>query len=230
MIRNLRTVWSGLAAAALLLTACAKATEAPSPTPDPGTQLTAVMLTVRAEQTRQAGLTPSATNTPQATATLAATATSSLPTATATSAFTPTATKSAIPDKAEFVGQNIADGTKFNPNDTFTLVWTVKNVGTSTWTTDYLLRLYAGNALGSPASVKFPKSVKPGETVEFSLNMVAPSAGGSYQSTWVMTNLNGINFSNMYIIIEVTGASATATTAPTAVPTNTPEPTATPTP
>jgi hypothetical protein len=231
MIRNAKTVWVSLAAAALLLSACAKATEAPSPTPDPNTQLTVVAQTVSAERTRSAQLTPTLTKTPQPTATRAATATSSLPSATPTSAFTATATKSLVPDKAEFVSQNIADGTKFNPGTLFTLTWTVKNVGTSTWNTSYLLRLYAGNALGSPASIKFPKEVKPGESVELTLNMTAPAAGGSYQSTWVMTNASGVNFSNMYIIIEVTGAAATATTAATSTtaPTATTEPTATPT-
>lgn len=227
MIRIVRPVWAGIAATALLLTACAKATEVPSPTPDPNSQLTAVVQTVQAELTRSAGLTPTATKTPEATATLKPTATSSLPTASPTSAFTATSAKPVVPDKAEFVGQNISDGTKFAPGDSFTLVWTMKNVGTSTWNTSYLLRHYAGDALGSPSSIKFPKEVKPNETVELSLSMRAPSTGGSYQSTWVMTNASGVNFSNMYIIIEVTGAAVTATATSPAPTATSPAPTAT---
>jgi hypothetical protein len=93
-----------------------------------------------------------------------------------------------------------------------------------------MLRHYAGPALGAPATVNFPKQVKPGEEVELTVNMTAPSSGGQYQSSWVLTNAEGANYFPIYIIIEVSGAAATATSVPptntSEAPTTMPEPTA----
>jgi hypothetical protein len=233
MVHNIKRLGmlaaASLTAAGLILASCSPAPQADlTATPDSGTQLTAVAHTVAAEKTRVAGLTPTATLTPVPTNTQAVTATATSNPASPTPAFTATATTALVADKAEFVSQSVADNTKFSPGATFSLTWRMKNVGTTTWTTAYLLRLYAGPALGAPASVNFPREVKPGEEVELTLNMTAPSSGGQYQSSWVLTNAEGANFFPVYIIIEVTGAAATATTAPaTNTPegaTNTPEP------
>jgi len=217
-----------LTAASLILAACAPAQQTnPTATPDSGTQLTAVAHTVAAEKTRIAGLTPTATVTPKPTETPDVTPTQTSVPATPTSAFTATATKVLVADKAEYVSQSVADNTKFSPGATFSLTWKMKNVGTTTWTTAYMLRHYAGPALGAPSTVNFPREVKPGEEVELTVNMTAPTSGGQYQSSWVLTNAEGVNYFPIYIIIEVSGAAATATVPATNTsepPTNTPEP------
>jgi len=218
-----------LTAASLILAGCSPAQQAdPTATPDSGTQFTAVAQTVAAEKTRAAGLTPTATVTPAPTNTPDVTPTHTSVPMTSTPAFTATSTQVLVADQAQYVSQSVADNTKFSPGATFSLTWKMKNTGTTTWTTAYMLRHYAGPALGAPSTVNFPREVKPGEEVELTINMTAPSSGGQYQSSWVLTNAEGVNYFPVYIIIEVSGAAATATSIPVTntsePPTNTPEP------
>ncbi len=236
MHRTVKTI-GGLAAVALLaLSACASPA---TPTPDANAVYTEAAATVQAALTQNAALTPSATPTTEPTNTPVP------PTETPTQAVTPTtaavtalpvAPTTAVavsPDRAEFVSQTPEDNTKIDPGANFVVTWTVKNTGTTTWTKAYNLRFYAGSQMGAPAASSFPKEVKPGETVELSLPLVAPSTAGDYMGTWVMTNADGVNFYNMFIQIKVGNApAATATTAATAAPSAAPtsEPTASPTP
>jgi hypothetical protein len=104
------------------------------------------------------------------------------------------------------------------------MTWTVKNTGTTTWSTKYLLRFYAGDQLGAPASAAFPKEVKPNDSIQLSVPMKAPSAAGKYLGNWVLTNADGVNFPT-YLTIQVVvanTASATNTNAPAATQTSTP--------
>ncbi len=159
--------------------------------------------------------------------------------ATATLAVNPTAAATiivpsatlpsvSIPDKYTYISQSPADGTVFTPGQTFTTTWTVKNVGTTTWTTAYMLRFYAGSRLGA-TDIKFPKEVKPNETVDLTVNMTAPITPGEYTSTWVLSNKDLLNYgSGVYVLIKVGNATATPITPATEVPTATSEaPTAT---
>jgi len=82
----------------------------------------------------------------------------------------------------------------------------------------------------SATDISFPKEVKPEEEVDLTLNMKAPTTGGTYDSIWVLTNANGANFYSVTITIKVEGAASTATATLESTATNTPEPTLTPTP
>jgi hypothetical protein len=127
----------------------------------------------------------------------------------------PAATVSSLPDKAEFVSDvTVPDGTKYAPGTAFTKTWRLKNTGTTTWTTAYQVRYYAGDAMGSSSSKAVPNEVAPGATVDISIDLKAPSTAGSYQTTFVLSNAEGYNFSNFYVLIEVTG-STSATNTPT---------------
>ncbi len=228
MLRHTLAIVLILAIATLALSACSPAA---TPTVDANTAFTQVAGTVQAELTRAVTQAPTATFTTQPTETqsptegptIAPTATG--PTATVMPVFT--ATKPPSPDKAEFVSQSVADDTQMDPGQKFTITWTIKNVGTSTWTTAFLLRYYSGDQMGAPATVTFPKEVKPNDTVELSVNMTAPAVQGQYLSNWVLTNNNGVNFYPLFIQIKVgnpptatpTSAASTATsTSPAAVP------------
>ncbi|MCL4559558.1 MAG: NBR1-Ig-like domain-containing protein [Chloroflexi bacterium] len=230
MPRYNRFLWLIIGAGLIALAACSpKAT----PTPDANTVYTQVAGTVQAELAKSAALTPSPTATLEQ---LAATdvpptaAPTVVTTAAATATLAPSATattRASSPDKAEYVGQSIADNTKFDPGKTFTMKWTLKNVGTTTWTTSYVFRFYSGDQMGGKASYPFPKEVKPGDTIEIAASLTAPSKAGTYRGNWVLTNSDGLNFYPVYIDIVVgepppptaTSAPATATSAP---PTNTP--------
>jgi hypothetical protein len=106
-----------------------------------------------------------------------------------------------------------------DPGQTFTVTWTIKNVGTTTWTTAYTLRFYAGDQMGG-ANTNFVKEVKPNDSIEVSTKLTAPSNAGSYSGTWVLTNADGSNFCPITIPIVVGNApAATNTSVPaTSVP------------
>ncbi|HVN55816.1 MAG TPA: NBR1-Ig-like domain-containing protein [Anaerolineaceae bacterium] len=232
----------GLLAGALFLGACSTPTAAPSPTLDPGTQLTAIASTVQAELTQRVALTPSATFTQEPTNTevppTAAVPTLPAVTDTPAAVIILTATRPAVADKGLYLGQTVADNSKMDPGKSFTMTWKMKNVGTTTWSTKYQLRFFAGNTLGAKNAVAFPKEVTPGDTVELSVNMKAPSDPGNYHSVWVLTNADGANFFPVTLDIIIgnpptaTKTSVPATAAPTATtgPTATTAPTVTPTP
>lgn len=212
----------------VILSACASSASR-TPTPDPAQIYTEVAQTVQAGLTQTAAAMPTATPTitppPTATATPTPEVTPPALSETATPAASPTRPGANLPDRAEWVSQSPADGTVFLPGQEFTMTWTIRNIGDTTWTTAYQLRFYLANqALRLGASdIKFPKEVKKGETVDLSLNMKAPTTPGDYTSVWVLTNANGQNFYTVFITIKVTGATATytatSTTAPTATPT-----------
>ncbi len=95
-------------------------------------------------------------------------------------------------DAAQFVADvTVPDGTFINASAAFTKTWRLKNVGTCTWTTAYSLVFVSGEKMGGPDSVAFPTSVSPGQTVDLSVNLVAPVAGGTYRGFWELKNASG---------------------------------------
>ncbi len=94
------------------------------------------------------------------------------------------------------------------------MTWRLKNVGTSTWTTAYLLRFYSGETFGAPKEVLLVREVPPGETIDITLKMKAPARSGSYRSVWVMSDEKRSNFKEpVYLQINV-AVPATPTPTP----------------
>ena len=77
------------------------------------------------------------------------------------------------------------------PGATFTKTWRLKNSGSCTWTTSYSIVFYSGAQMGAPTSVSFPYAVPPGQTVDLTVNMVAPVAEGEYRGFWILRNASG---------------------------------------
>jgi len=46
----------------------------------------------------------------------------------------------------------------------------------------------SGDRLSAPPQVALPDTVSPNQTVDISVNMIAPSAGGTYRSEWKLSN------------------------------------------
>jgi hypothetical protein len=117
------------------------------------------------------------------------------PTPTATPTVTPTITPTVIPippDWAAFIEDvTIPDGTKMDPDQGFTKVWRLENVGTDTWTTDYSLVFVSGYRMGAPKEIPLRSSVHPGETIDLSVDMVAPLEPGKYRGYWELKNAAG---------------------------------------
>jgi hypothetical protein len=137
------------------------------------------------------------------------------PSATQTSATTP------IPpglsgDRAIYVADvTIPDGTVIAPGATFKKTWKLQNAGSSTWSTSYSFAFISGEKMGSITSVPLAQAVSPGAQIEISVDMVAPTNSGSYQSYWKMKNSAGQFFNDsVYVLITVGSGGANPTATP----------------
>ncbi|MBL8050207.1 MAG: hypothetical protein JNM46_03215 [Anaerolineales bacterium] len=115
-----------------------------------------------------------------------------------TQTVTPTSTQSPVTtycDWASFVKDvTIPDGTTLLPGETFTKVWRLKNRGTCTWTPDYTLVFSSGSQMGGTTAIRLPAYVAPGQTIDISVTLTAPSTNGSYTGYWMLRNPSGALF------------------------------------
>ena len=88
----------------------------------------------------------------------------------------------------------VADGTIFQPEEEFTKTWRLVNVGDCAWSEDYAFIWFSGEPLGSSRMLYLDIPVQPGESVDLSVEMIAPQQNGQYQSNWKMRNAEGTLF------------------------------------
>jgi hypothetical protein len=202
----------------------------------PTMDVTQAYQTVEARLTDAVALTPSPTTEPTATETV-------MPTATETPNLTPSNTVAVmLPSSTATTGQacdqaspgnpidvTIPDDTVMAPGQTFSKTWRLRNAGTCTWTTGYSIVWFSGEQLEAPTSVALTSNVAPGQTVDVTVDMVAPQSPGTYQSNWKLRNASNVLFGigpgeglPFYVRIIV---SPSTTTTPTGSPTITLTPT-----
>ncbi|MBN2119305.1 MAG: hypothetical protein JW730_22225 [Anaerolineales bacterium] len=115
-----------------------------------------------------------------------------------------------IPDET-----NIAGGTLF------TKTWRIANNGTCVWGPDYKLTHYSEERMGAPDTVSLGITY-PGENLDISVNLTAPTGTGRHQANFVIKNPAGLimnigDDSRLWVVINVTaGGAATSTAAATA--------------
>lgn len=98
-------------------------------------------------------------------------------------------------DRAQFVSDvTVRDGTTFAPGALFTKTWRLKNIGSCTWTTSYALVFDTGEKMAGPDLVNLPQNVPPGQMVDITVNLTAPSTAGSYRGYWKFQNADGVRF------------------------------------
>ncbi|HVP20504.1 MAG TPA: NBR1-Ig-like domain-containing protein [Anaerolineaceae bacterium] len=218
----------GLLVVLSLLAACGSA-QNPTATTDPKLIYTQVAETVQAQMTKTGAasiLTPKATDTELPTevpptaaltqGTVSPTTAGTQPTGKATVAGTTSGTAAATlvvlptntgqvptaPEKMLYISQTVKDGTIFKAGDQFTQSWVIKNVGTTTWPNTYRVRFYGGNRFGVD-DFTLPGTIIPNQTVTLTVHMTAPANVGKYNSIWVMTNNDGVNFGFFTFNLEV---------------------------
>jgi hypothetical protein len=76
----------------------------------------------------------------------------------------------------------------------FTKTWRIKNEGTCTWTTAYRLIFVAGTPMNTPNWIALPGAVQPGQTMDLSVNLVAPATPGRYEGYWMLQTPAGTVF------------------------------------
>jgi len=132
-------------------------------------------------------------------------------------------------NQAAFVTDvTIPDNTVINAAETFTKTWRISNTGTCIWAWDYVLTYYSENRMGAPDEVPLDITY-PGQTIDISVELTAPSSPGTYRGNFVIENPEGLIMkvdedSRLWLIIKVENTAApTATTAASsnAAPTNT---------
>jgi Ig-like domain from next to BRCA1 gene len=171
-------------------------------------------------------LTPFPTQTPVSTPTITPTFIFLLFTPTDT--ITPTVT---ICDDAIYVSDvTIKDGTVESPGQSFVKTWALQNTGSCTWNTGYTLNFVGGTQMGG-TNTNIDGSVVPGELMQISVTLTAPTTAGKYTGKWRLNNDSGEFFGETVAVVINVDENATAT--PTAIitaPTNTsPAPTSVPT-
>jgi hypothetical protein len=105
--------------------------------------------------------------------------------------------------------QNLTQLPTVQSGAAFTKSWRVQNSGTCTWGTNYFLVFSYGNNMlaqmgGQPVAV--PRDVKPGETYDFNVDLVAPTEPGQYTAVWNLRNAQNVPFGeSLWVAITVPG-------------------------
>ncbi|HLO15196.1 MAG TPA: NBR1-Ig-like domain-containing protein [Anaerolineales bacterium] len=108
---------------------------------------------------------------------------------------TPTPTAVSYCDWVLFIKDvTIPDGTQLSAGEVFTKTWRLQNRGTCTWTPDYMLVYTSGDPMGSTTAVRLPGYVAPGQTVDVSVTLTAPTDAGNHISYWMLRNPSGALF------------------------------------
>jgi hypothetical protein len=172
--------------------------------------------------------TPTVTETPTETATPTMVLVSS-PTSTRFQGDAGSGYEANICDNAAFVSDvSVPDGTRFAQGTTFTKTWRLSNTGTCTWTDDYSVTFVNGSKMNgsSPQELQI-QNLKPGETIDISIVLVAPSQFGSHTGYWRLQNGSKVAFGDtFYVQIQVSATAHTLTPTPTKVKSATASPTA----
>ena len=232
-------------ASVLFLTACGNAVSQ-TPTPDPALIYTSAAQTVEAELTMtDEANPPTATITafplvsetpgmptailgsgavlptlpgPQTTDASTTTTPAAVPTLGALASATLAQSGSPAADKATWISNTPPDSAPVTTDAKFDITWTMKNSGTTTWTTKYTIRYFSGNIIMETKQFHFRADVNPGDTGTFIVDAIAPSKPGTYSVWWKMTNDLGQNFGDMSLTIVVVNPEDTATPKPTKTP------------
>lgn len=115
----------------------------------------------------------------------------------------------------------VPDGMMLDPEEAFTKTWRLQNGGENTWTTGYALRFHRGDQMGGPYQVYLEANVLPDQTVDLSVELIAPEEPGTYSGYWIMRNSDGLVFGTgpekdqpFYVMIEVRGPDTGTATPP----------------
>lgn len=114
------------------------------------------------------------------------------PTATVTATVTQTATArptlTPLPPKTgcQLISQTPRGKTRMGPREDFDAIWTIQNSGYAEWDNDEIdFRYLRGTKLQKRTDVfVLPGNVKPQDTVDIRVDMVAPAEPGEYISVW----------------------------------------------
>jgi len=177
----------------LFLSACNLSQDNPLPEGKPGALFTEAAKTVSIK------LTVDGIGKPQSTQTLSPEETISPAVDSAKLTLTPGGENEPISgscNQVKFVKDiTIPDDMELAPGEKFTKTWRLQNAGSCSWTIGYMLYFESGDSMGAPASLELTsETIQPGDTVDVSVDMIAPQEPGAYQGNWKIRNVKGDGF------------------------------------
>ncbi|MDO9547288.1 MAG: NBR1-Ig-like domain-containing protein [Pelolinea sp.] len=110
-------------------------------------------------------------------------------------------------NQSKFVSETIPDGSVYQPGDSFTKSWVIRNDGSCEWTTGYRFVFEEGDQMDGPTSMTLDHTVSPGGTYNFEIDLTAPTANGDYTGVWRIKSDDGKNLGKYWVMITV-GPSA----------------------
>ncbi len=137
--------------------------------------------------------------------------------ATAVPTSAPVSNSSGLPcNLAAFVGDvTYPDDTAVPAGTSFEKKWKLMNAGTCTWTSGYKVIFVSGDAMGGAGSTVLTNGVvNPGNSVDISVNLKAPSDPGTYRGNYKLQAPDGTTFgidaagNVFYVRIIVEGQNA----------------------
>jgi hypothetical protein len=120
------------------------------------------------------------------------------------------------PDAAYVADVTMPDNTTVDPGATFVKTWRIRNSGTCQWRDRYALAYVKGDRMDSEATIAV-NDTAPGETVEVSVPLTAPSSPGTYRGEWRMRSEKGAAFGpflSTQIVVPGAGPEPTQDPAP----------------
>jgi hypothetical protein len=85
----------------------------------------------------------------------------------------------------------IPDDTLLKPGQSFSKTWRLVNMGNCTWDHQYSVVFFSGDLLSAPRTNVLSETVIPYQSVDITVDMVAPPQTGSYQGNWKIKNPKG---------------------------------------
>ncbi len=152
-----------------------------------------------------------------------------------TNTFTPTptntpvstATKTPIPcNLASFITDvTYPDNTHVAPKQAFAKTWRIRNIGSCSWTSSYLLIFDHQDGMGVTTGYTQPLTsgvVNPGQMVDLTVHLTAPAAPGTYTGYWRLRDPGGVVFGitpagGTFLVKIIVVSSTSITLAPVAV-------------
>jgi hypothetical protein len=206
-MRNINRFALALTALLLAALACNLPQSQPPANSDPNLAFTAAAQTVAAQLTKSVLSTDTATSLPPLPPSITLT---SVPTLTSQA---PTIQPPTVPqtstqecDKAQFIDDiTYPDNSILSQEQLFTKTWRIKNIGTCSWTPSYTMAFSNGEQMSGPSVQALTGNVNPGQTVDISANLKAPSANGTHTGYWKLRNASGVTFTQFYVQIKVQG-------------------------
>jgi hypothetical protein len=94
-------------------------------------------------------------------------------------------------NKIMFVADvTIPDDTEIKSEETFTKTWRLQNNGTCVWDSTYSLVLVDGDQMGAAEPMSLDERINPGETVNLSVDLIAPEIIGAYRGDWMLRSVD----------------------------------------